>query len=68
MYSISDLEWMRLALLEKQRTKKVFITVREAGEILGNPTSSSAAMHKLLALIESGMVEKIDDHYHVIED
>lgn len=66
MYSTDELERMQLALLEKQKEKKVFITVREAMLLLG-ATSTSHAFYKLQTLVEHGMAEKIGDHYHIKE-
>ena len=66
-YTDEEVEDMRQALLAVQRKKKLFVTVREAGEVLGHPTSTSATSYKLNALIKRGMVEKVRNHYHVKE-
>ena len=66
MYTADQLQAEADRLLEIQREKKLFVTVREVQEVLGL-SSTSHALHRIKAMIRAGLIVKVRNHYHVKE-
>ena len=63
MYRNDEVHAWNSQLIPIQRTKKTFVTVREAADIWGCGVGTAFA--RLKAGVRRGMVERVGSHYHV---